>query len=270
MAEDARTRSTLQDRVYAGLSADIARGILGPGERLRVAHLAKRFGTSQAPVREALRRLTEEGLAVTEPYVGSVVKEPTWAEIQDIYAVRAELETYAIRRIFARRSPVAMAPVRRALRELERAVRTNDELQVIEADLAFHRQVCELSGSPLTLEIWESITQRARGARVAFMRQRADRLETIVPSHTLLVDALAAGDPAHVQDLFRRHLADAAEGFAQITGLTVDRETIDRSATASGGDASGLQLTIIADADGAAGSARGVPRARQRKRPAER
>src|SRR5262249_10831581 len=145
------------------------------------------------------------------------------AEIQDIYAVRAELETYAIRRIFARRSPVPMAPVRRGLRELERAVRTNDELQVIEADLAFHRQVCELSGSPLTLEIWERMPQRARGARVAFMRQRADRLETIVPSHTLLVDALAAGDPEHVQDLFRRHLADAAEGFAQIAGLTVDQ-----------------------------------------------
>jgi DNA-binding GntR family transcriptional regulator len=229
--ENAPARSTLQDRVYAEVSADIARGVLGPGERLRVAHLAKRFGTSQAPVREALRRLTEEGLAVTEPYVGSVVKEPTWAEIQDIYAVRAELETYAIRRIFVRHPLVSMAPVRRALQDLERAVGTDDEFQVIEADLAFHRQVCELSGSPLTLETWESITQRARGARVAFMRRRVDRLETIVPSHALLVDALIAGDATHAQNVFRDHLADAAEAFAQIAGLSIDQETFRRSAS---------------------------------------
>jgi DNA-binding GntR family transcriptional regulator len=224
--DDTPARSTLQDRVYAGLSADIARGVLGPGERLRVAHLAKRFGTSQAPVREALRRLTEEGLAVTEPYVGSVVKEPSWAEIQDIYAVRAELETYAIRRILARRPAVSLAPVRRALRELERAVRTGDELNVIEADLAFHRQVCALAGSPLTLEIWESITQRARGARVAFMRQRVDPLETIVPSHAALVDAIDRGDAGGAQEAFRVHLADAVEGFARITGLAVDSATM--------------------------------------------
>lgn len=228
MAEHAPTRSTLQELVYAGLSADIARGVLGPGERLRVVHLAKRFGTSQAPVREALRRLTQEGLALTEPYAGSVVREPTWAEIQDIYAVRAELETYAIRRIFAGRRHVSMSPMRRALRELESAVRTGDELQVISADLAFHRQVCELAGSPLTLEIWEAITQRVRGARVAFMRQRADRLETIVPSHTVLVNALVADDAVHAQEAFRNHLADATEGFAQLAGLTVDQETLGR------------------------------------------
>lgn len=58
MVDNVPARSTLQDRVYAEISADIARGVLGPGERLRVARLAKRFGTSQAPVREALRRLT--------------------------------------------------------------------------------------------------------------------------------------------------------------------------------------------------------------------
>jgi len=226
MTEKLPARSTLQDRVYAELSADIARGVLGSGERLRVAHLAKRFGTSQAPVREALRRLTEEGLAVTEPYVGSVVREPSWSEIQDIYAVRAELETYAIRRIFVRRSPASMAPLQRALREMERAVRAGDELQVIEADLLFHRQVCELSGSPLTLEIWESITQRARGARVAFMRQRLDRLDTVVPSHALLVDALTAGDPAPTEDLFRAHLADALEVFATTAGLTIDQQAL--------------------------------------------
>lgn len=222
MAEQAGGRSTLQDRVYEGLSADITSGALLPGEKLRVAHLAKRFGTSQAPVREALRRLTEEGLADTVPYVGAVVKAPTWSEIQDIYALRIELEAYAIRRILAKKPPLSLAPARRALRELARAVKTGDEVQVIDADLEFHRQICALAGSELTLEMWETIVQRFRGARLSLLREHPDDLATVVASHESLVDILASGDAALAQAQFREHLASAVATWADRTGNVLD------------------------------------------------
>lgn len=220
MNDDSGTRSTLQDRVYQGLSTDIARGVLLPGERLRVAHLAKRFGTSQAPVREALRRLTEEGLAVTVPFSGSMVKQPSWAEIQDIYALRAELETYAIRRAMSRQS-LTLAAVRRALRDLERAVRSGDELQVLDADLEFHRQIVSLAGGDLTLEMWEMLVQRFRGARLSLMRSHPDDLLTVVPSHTELINALEGGDAEGAQAIFREHLISAVSAFAERIGQTV-------------------------------------------------
>lgn len=222
MPETAGERSTLQDRVYERLSADIGHGVLQPGERLRVAHLAKRFGTSQAPVREALRRLTEEGRAVTVPYVGSVVKEPSWSEIQDIYALRTELELYAIRRILAHQTSVPLASVRRGLRELGRAVRTGDEHQVIEADLDFHRTVCSLARSELMLEVWESLVRRFRGVRLSLLRNHPDDLATVVSSHQSLVDALASGDGQRAQAAFRDHLIDAVATFADRTGNTLD------------------------------------------------
>lgn len=220
MSQQAGGRSTLQDSVYAGISADIAQGVLKPGAKLRVAHLAKRFGTSQAPVREALRRLTQEGRAVTVPYVGSVVKEPSWAEIEDIYALRIELESYAIRRILTGSSTVSLVPVKRALRDLARAVRSGDEVRVIDADLEFHRQVCALSGSALTLEMWETITQRFRGARLTLLQQHRDDLVTVVPSHEALVEALESGDAECAQIAFREHLISAVATFAEVTGHT--------------------------------------------------
>lgn len=213
MLEAGTGRATLQDRVYAAISADIDSGVLRPGERLRVVHLAKRFGTSQAPVREALRRLTEEGRAATVPYVGSVVREPAWAEIQDIYAVRTELEAYAVRRIFAQEG-VSLAPVRRAMRDLERAVRTEDEVRVLDADLELHRTVCALAGSPVTLELWDTIVQRFRGARLALRRGHPDDLVTIVPSHSELINALESQDVYSAEVAFRAHLTSALETWA--------------------------------------------------------
>lgn len=218
MVAPAGERITLQDRVYLGLSADITTGALLPGEKLRVAHLAKRFGTSQAPVREALRRLTEEGLADSIPYVGAVVRAPTWEEIQDIYSLRSELEAYAIRRILSRRSLVSLAPVRRALRELARAVKTGDEVRVIDADLEFHRQICILAESKLTLEMWEMIVQRFRGARLSLLRKHPDDLATIVSSHELLLAALERGDDAVAEADIREHLRSAIATWADRTG----------------------------------------------------
>lgn len=222
MAQPTAQQSTLQDRVYLGVSNDIMTGALLPGEKLRVTHLANRFGTSQAPVREALRRLTEEGLAHTVPYVGAVVRSPTWAEIQDIYAVRIELETYAVRRILAKYPRVRFAPARRALRELERAVKTGDEVQVIDADLGLHRQICELAGSELTLELWETIVKRFRGARLSLLRAHPDDLDTVVPNHEVLINALESGDVNIAQAAFRDHLLSAVVTWAKRTGNTLD------------------------------------------------
>jgi len=222
MRDVATGRSTLQDRVYNGLSSDITTGALLPGEKLRVAHLAKRFGTSQAPVREALRRLTEEGLADSVPYVGTVVKAPTWSQIQDIYSVRTELEAYAIRCVLAKRPRVSLGPARRAIRELARAVKTGDEVQVIDADLEFHRQICALAGSELTLELWETIVQRFRGARLSLLREHRDDLATIVSSHEVLIEALETGDPDTAQSAFRDHLRSAVATWAERTGNVLD------------------------------------------------
>lgn len=212
--EPGTERATLADKIYARLQDEIMSGQLEPGSHLRIAQIAGRFGTSQAPVREALRRLTEEGLAVTEPYVGTVLKEPSLEEVEEIYLLRQELEAYAVRRILSQPSVrFRPEPIKRALRDLQRAARAGDPAGIMEADLAFHRAVCAAADSALTLEVWSMITKRVRGARISYERTGPDDLSTIVELHRSLLEALEAGDPQAAEQAFRQHLASAVEAM---------------------------------------------------------
>jgi len=204
-------RGTLADRIHQLLEDDIWSGQLEPGSRLLIVPLAKRFGTSQAPVREAIRRLTEEGLAATQPYVGTVLKEPSWDEVVEIFELRAELEAYAVRRI-ASRPRISFRsdhPIKRALRELQRAVRAGAPMGIVDADSEFHRAVCANADSPVTLELWSTITKRVRGIRASYESKVSEDLSTLVDTHRVLLEALESGDPKAAEEAFRGHLAGA-------------------------------------------------------------
>jgi len=207
-------RETLQDHVYTRLRDEILDAEIMPGASLRVLHLASRFGTSQAPIREALRRLTDEGLAVTIPYRGTVARAPSWPEIADIYLLREELEVFAVKRILAR-PKVDLTDVRRAQRQLNRAVRTGDSLKVLDLDLELHRQIVALAESPLTLEMWSFLVKRQRGARLSLEREYPAAVDSVVETHEALVQSLAVGDPESAEAAFRDHISSALDSFAR-------------------------------------------------------
>ena len=207
------TRETLADKVYDLLLGEILSGKIEPGSKLLTAHLASRFGSSLAPVREAISRLSEEGLVVTEPFIGTVIKEPTWKEFKEIYLLRQELEAYAVRLIM-NKSKIKFDdkhPARKALEKLGKAAIKGNGQEIIEADLEFHRAVCEIAESPLTLEVWNTIIKRFRGARISFQSRRPDDMHEIYNNHKILLDVIETGNAAKAEKAFRDHLIDAME-----------------------------------------------------------
>lgn len=214
MSDTAGERETLQDHVYKRLRDEILNAEIAPGSSLRVLHLAGRFGTSQAPIREALRRLTDEGLAVTIPYKGTVAREATWDEIADVYLLREELEAFAVKRILARRK-VDFGAVRAAQRRLTRAVRIGDPIGVLDADLELHHQIVALADSPITLETWMFLMKRQRGARLSLERDFPAPLDSVVETHDTLIQALTSGDEEVAEAAFRHHIRSALDGFAR-------------------------------------------------------
>lgn len=221
MTDAPRTQQTLQDYVYKCLREEILSAKIPPGANLRVLHLAARFQTSQAPIREALRRLTDEGLAATEPYKGTVAREPSWTEILDIYLLREELEAFAVKRILAR-PKVDLAAVRRAQRNLDRIVRIGEPLAVLDADLELHRQIVILADSPLTLEMWTSLMKRQRGARLSLERVYPAPVDSVIESHEILVKLLVPGDSSAAEAAFRFHIRKALDGFAELRKAHMD------------------------------------------------
>lgn len=201
-------RQTLQQIIYEQLRDEIVSGALAPGEQLREAHLATRFGTSQAPVREALRRLCEEGLATSFPYRGVFTKRLSWSEVEDIYGLREELEAWAVRRILSR-GRLDIGPLQRALRDIERAVKTGSSQAALNADMAFHEALCTEAESKLLLETWASVVKQFRGLRVVLSKGRPDDLSTLVATHRSIIEALETRDAEVAERCIRDHLRAA-------------------------------------------------------------
>lgn len=89
-------RDTLHLRVCNIIREAILKGDLKPGERLKQSDLADAMGVSRMPIREAFQKLEAEGLIKNEPHKGAVVKSIQLADIEEIYALRAELEKMAV------------------------------------------------------------------------------------------------------------------------------------------------------------------------------
>lgn len=197
--------SSRQQEVYARLRAAILSGALAPGARLTELDLARQFGTSQAPIREALRRLEQEGLVRAFPRRGTYVTRLTAPEIEEVYSLRAELEAYAVRRYIERADRDALALPRRLLAELRDAAARDDQAALVEADLRFHRALCDGAGNDLLGQVWSLIDGRVRGMMAVGDLLSGD-LRRIAELHLPLVAAIEARDTTRAEALIREHL----------------------------------------------------------------
>lgn len=190
------------DFMAALLRELILTGDLKPGEALRQRDLAKRFGMSSTPVREALRRLESEGLVNYDAHRGSTVVEADVDSMQEKFRIRATLEGLAA-------SLAAPKILGGNIRELESY---NEQLadpsltpeEVGEVDHSLHFRVYELAASPLLLALmrllWQSFPQRPQIAR--------PRHESAA-EHNRLIEALRTHDAAGAQAIIQQHILAA-------------------------------------------------------------
>lgn len=156
----------LTDQVYAMIHEAILNGDLPAGARLRVRDLAEQVGTSVMPVREAIRRLEEAGLAEREPHKGAVVKSLTLEELIHVYDVRRLLETEAAR-LGSRRVTAQDCDKMQAEYELMRAA--IDERRVIallDHDEALLTVLYEAAGNPVLVQTIRSLWQHCRAYKI--------------------------------------------------------------------------------------------------------
>ncbi len=184
--------TSLSEHVYITLKRKILKGDLSPGTRLIVLDIAKAFDVSQAPVREALERLKQEGLIVGRMNRGSAVSEITLKEIRDIYELRQLIEGHALRETMKVLNEGDIAHLERILANMKRAVDENDSYRLVELDMQFHGHFYLRSGNALLLEIWNSIkTKIMRFITVT----NQDHVGYSIPnSHAELLDVIKTGD----------------------------------------------------------------------------
>ena len=128
----------LRDVVFNTLRQAILKGELKPGERLMEIALADKLGVSRTPIREALRKLEQEGLVVMIPRRGAQVADITEKDLNDVLEVRIALENLSIEKACKRMTDEQIKKLGLAAREFERTIAEDNLVKLAEADVAFH------------------------------------------------------------------------------------------------------------------------------------
>ena len=200
---------TRQGRIHRLLRDMILTGRMAPGARLRETELSVRFGSSRAPLREAIRRLESEGLVRSDFWRGSRVAEYTPGELYELYALRGLIEGYAATLLPADLDAKARARMAEHLDAMALAARDGDWLAVARLDTAWHREIVIASAQPLLLQAWESANgplQMTFGQVAGSFYGRHD----IHARHHAVLAALN-GPAAQIEAVIRRHYLETAE-----------------------------------------------------------
>lgn len=204
---DRTSRPSFPQRVAKILADEIVERRLRPGERLLEQALAERFGTSRAPIREALYLLDREGLVERIPRKGAVVKTYTTREIEELYKVRVTLEELALKRDcdgsrMVRLSLTALDPIVREMKKSRRKIERYHEL-----NFAFHKMIIELSHSSALLRLYTQI----EGPLNMFLRlsmTTKDDVSKSTEDHERILAAIEKADAASASEILRAHEMD--------------------------------------------------------------
>ena len=182
-------RAPLRDEIHRQLLDRVHRGDLAPGARVRDVVLAAQLGVSRTPVREALLRLAREGVLESAMGRGFRVRPLDPAELREVGAILASLESLALRQ-----SP-ALSPARLdRLRELDRRLEhtRGDASACLDLEDEWHRVLLEECPNRRLLELIASLRQVPRRYLAAYMRD-AGRLSLSTQPHTRILQALKDG-----------------------------------------------------------------------------
>ncbi len=214
MADDgAISRSVLGEQVKDRLLQDILSGRYPPHSRIVETRVARELGTSQAPVREALRGLEALGVVEILPFRGARVRRPTVDELIEAYAVRAELECLGARLGVPRMTDGDLAELEALHAELQRAAEAGDRHQVAVADADFHARLIQLAGNRTLERVWGSLEPFSR-TYITLVAPGADAHWT-AGLHPRIVAALRTRDPEAVVAALQHHFDEARRHLAE-------------------------------------------------------
>ncbi|WP_326794189.1 GntR family transcriptional regulator [Streptomyces sp. NBC_01808] len=206
-------RQLLSDHVYGLLRTWIVSGELVPGQRLVESEIARQVGTSQAPAREAIKRLANEGLVISQPRRGTYVSQVSERQAQEVRDIRVMFEEYAARKATGRLDDERLRLLDGDVTLLRRAAESGDIGAFRDADMSFHRHVCEAAGNAALIRLWRMIESSMWGLHVLGNPLYRGDWRAMAEYHAELLNALQTGDPDTTGPMFAAHAAGEASRY---------------------------------------------------------
>lgn len=207
-------KTSLREQALSSLRRAITSGQIRPGTHLVETELSEAMQISRGTLREAMRQLQQEGLISSGARGRMSVRHLDTKEIRDIFAVRAALESLAVRELSGQLDRQgAVQVLRDAVREMERREQANIDDR-IEADLDFHRKMCQLTGNETLVHSWTSLEG---SIRMSIMFAGVDRgiRNMNARRHLDIVDAIATGDADAAAATIVEHMEAAANTLVE-------------------------------------------------------
>lgn len=202
-------------QVLDALRAAIVSLQLAPGSTLDRAELAQRFGISQTPVRDALMRLSEEGLVVIRAQSATLVSRIDVPAAREAHVLRRSVEIEIARLLALAPDATVIDSLRAQLaRQTELAAR-RDYPGFIAADKEFHRLMYVAAGLP---RLWGVVTRMSGHVdRLRLLHVPTDgKADSIMAGHGTILDAIEAGDVEAAQQAVREHLSGTLASVDEI------------------------------------------------------
>lgn len=213
--------ATAAARVHERLRDDILSLALPPGAALSENDLARGFGVSRTPVREALLRLADENLVEIVPKSGTTVSRIPYAKLGEAIVIRRALEEVAVRKAAERASKSQITGLRAIIERQREAELAGDAEAFHHADEALHAAIAEAAGYP---GIWVLVRQVKfhvdRFRRLTL--PQTGRIARVIEEHEAVVEAIARHDPAAALSAMDHHLDGLQGSLPDIRNINPD------------------------------------------------
>lgn len=230
---------SLQERTYQAMRKALLAGEFASGERIFETDVAAMLGVSRVPVREAVRRLQQDGLLEVRPRSGNYVTSISPTEADDIYRIRAALEGTAAGLAAERITERELLALKQLLHRQDeetrlektspRAKSSVSQSSVVTRADEFHRAVHMYARSPRLYELLELIYAQVMQFRNITLRMPG-RAEAASHGHHALYDALSCHDAVEAERLMRAHVDSARRSLLSHLAEMTDAGSLIQSA----------------------------------------
>lgn len=205
----------LRDVVFHTLRDAILKGELKPGERLMEMHLADKLGVSRTPIREAIRMLEKEGLAVTIPRKGAQVACMTEKDLEDVLELRDALDELAVTAACERWNEADMTTLEETITKFEEAVKKKNVKEIVACDELFHDAIYKSAKNGKLENIINNLREQMYRYRYEYVKDNTD-YTVLVDEHRKIIQGLKDRDKKFVRAIMHEHLENQIDAVRRI------------------------------------------------------
>ena len=205
----------LRDVVFNTLREAILKGDLKPGERLMELQLAAQLGVSRTPIREAIRMLEQEGLAVTVPRKGAEVAKMTLKGMEDVLEIREALDILACQLACVRITEEQLQLLAEKKVAFENSLKTGNVKAIAEADVNFHDVIYDATCNPKLVNMLNNLREQIYRYRVEYLKKE-ENYPILIKEHNDIYQSLLNRNQEDATVSIREHVKNQAIAVKEV------------------------------------------------------